>query len=85
MSRMETCWFSIKKVSRAESLPERSYLHFLGKDRVIFTDYMQQGKSMTGDYYRSLLTKLRRKILETHRGKHSKGVWFLQENASAKQ
>jgi hypothetical protein len=39
----------------------------------IFADHIQQGKSKTGDYYCSLLTK----------GKLSKATLFLQDNAPA--
>jgi hypothetical protein len=42
---------------------------FWDKVGVIFTDYMQQGKSMTGDYYCSFQTKLQTKIVETRREK----------------
>jgi hypothetical protein len=39
---------------------------------------MQQAKSMTGDYYCSLLAKLRTKIVETRVGKLSQGVLFCK-------
>jgi hypothetical protein len=44
------------------------------KDRAIYTDYVQQGKSITTEYYCFLLTKLQAKIVETRLGKLSKGV-----------
>jgi hypothetical protein len=38
---------------------------------------------MTGDYYCSLLTKLRTKIVKIYYAKLSKGALFLQDNAPA--
>jgi hypothetical protein len=45
------------------------------------TDYMQQTKLMTRDYYCSLLTEPPTKIVETRRGKLTKIELFLQGNA----
>lgn len=56
---------------------------FWDKDGIILTDYLEQGGSITGAYYTELLTKLRNKIVEKRRGKLSKGVLFLQDNAPA--
>lgn len=56
---------------------------FWDKDGIIFVDYLEHGKSITGEYYASLLTKLRAKIVESRRGKLTKGVLFLQDNAPA--
>jgi hypothetical protein len=53
------------------------------KDRAIYTDYVQQAKSITTEYYCFLLTKLQAKIVETRLGKLSKGVLFLQDNTPA--
>ena len=36
---------------------------------------------MNGDYYATLLTKVRQVIVEKRRGKLAKGVLFLQDNA----
>ena len=46
-------------------------------------DFLVQGRTITGDYYSTLLTTLREKIEEKRRGKLSKGVLFLQDNAPA--
>lgn len=56
---------------------------FWDKDGIIMSDYLEQGKTVTGAYYSTLLTRLREKIVEKRRGKLSKGVLFLQDNAPA--
>lgn len=50
---------------------------------VIMVDYIEKGKSITGEYYSSLLTRLHKKIVETRDKKFSKEVLFLQDNAPA--
>lgn len=50
---------------------------------VIMIDFLDKGRTITGDYYSTLLTTLRDKIKEKRRGKLSKGVLFLQDNAPA--
>lgn len=50
---------------------------------VILTDYLPAGRTITGDYYRKLLTELREKIKEKRRGMLSKGVLLLHDNAPA--
>ena len=46
-------------------------------------DFLDKGRTITGDYYLTLLTTLRETIKEKRRGKLSKGVLFLQDNAPA--
>lgn len=50
---------------------------------VILTDYLPTGRTITGDYYRKLLTALREKIKKNRRGMLSKGVLLLHDNAPA--
>jgi len=44
-------------------------------------DYLEQGKTITGDYYASLLVKLRDAIKDKRRGKLRNGVLLLHDNA----
>ena len=44
-------------------------------------DFLDKGRTITGDYYSTLLTTLREKIKMKRRGKLFKGVLFLQDNA----
>jgi len=50
---------------------------------VILTDYAHKGQTITGQYYRDLLTKLRESIKKKRRGMLSKGVRLLHDNAPA--
>jgi len=43
-------------------------------------DYLEQGKTITGDYYASLLVKLRDAIKDKRRGKLRNGVLLLHDN-----
>ena len=52
-------------------------------DYVIMIDYLQKGNPINADYYTSLLDQLKQKLKEKRRGKLSKGVLFLQDNASS--
>ena len=45
-------------------------------------DYLQNRKTINGEYYADLLVKLREAIKEKRRGKLSKGVILLQDDAS---
>ena len=44
-------------------------------------NYKEKGRNITGEYYASILNKLREAIKETRRGKLTKGVLLLQDNA----
>lgn len=54
---------------------------FWDSDGIIMIDYLENGKTITGDYYASLLVKLRIAIKEKRRGKLGKGVLLLHDNA----
>ena len=56
---------------------------FWDKEGIIMIDYLQKGKTINADYYTSLLDQLKQKLKEKRRGKLSKGVLFLQDNASS--
>ena len=50
---------------------------------VIYTDYLEKGKTITGQYYSNLLTNLRQEIKLKRRGMLSRGVLLLHDNAPA--
>lgn len=54
---------------------------FWDADGIIMTDYLERGKTVTGEYYATLLKKLREQIKEKRRGKLQRGVLLLQDNA----
>jgi len=54
---------------------------FWDSQGVIMVDYLEQGKTITGDYYASLLVKLRDAIKDKRRGKLRNGALLLQDNA----
>jgi len=54
---------------------------FWDSQGVIMIDYLEQGKTITGDYYASLLVKLRDAIKDKRRGKLRNGVLLLHDNA----
>ena len=56
---------------------------FWDSQGVILVDYLKKILSITGQYYASLLRKLREKIKKNRRGKLSLGVFFHQDNAPA--
>lgn len=56
---------------------------FWDSQGVLLIDYLAKGETITGNYYARLLKTLRDKIKEKRRGKLSKGILLLHDNASA--
>ena len=56
---------------------------FWDRDGIIMTDYLEQGHTITGDYYSALLAKLRSTLAKKRRGKLQKGILLLHDNAPA--
>lgn len=54
---------------------------FWDAEGIIFIDYLAKGRTITGAYYAILLGKLRKALLEKRRGKVTRGVLLLQDNA----
>ena len=46
-------------------------------------DYLQQGRTINGAYYAAELRRLRQEIARKRRGKLTRGVLLLQDNATA--
>jgi histone-lysine N-methyltransferase SETMAR len=47
----------------------------------LFIDYLEKGKTITGEYYSNLLTRLDEKIREKRPGLQKKKIIFHQDNA----
>jgi hypothetical protein len=56
---------------------------FWDAEGILFIDYLEKGKTITGEYYSSLLTKLDEKICEKSTGLQKKNIIFYQDNAPA--
>lgn len=56
---------------------------FWDAEGVLMVDYLQKGSTINGEYYASELRQLREQIKKKRRGKLSRGVWLLQDNAPA--
>uniref|UniRef100_A0A5S6Q7A8 Tc1-like transposase DDE domain-containing protein n=1 Tax=Trichuris muris TaxID=70415 RepID=A0A5S6Q7A8_TRIMR len=56
---------------------------FWDADGILLIDYMQHGATITGTYYANLLHQLRDAIKEKSRGKLSRKVLLLHDNAPA--
>ena len=48
---------------------------------ILLVDFLEKGRSINGEYYASLLGELRAAIVQKRRGKISRGVRLLQDNA----
>jgi hypothetical protein len=48
----------------------------------LLVDYQEKGVTITVKYYIALLDKLKRQLVSKHRGKLSKAILFLQDNAT---
>jgi len=56
---------------------------FLGSDGILFIDYLPKGQTINTEYYSSLLVQLKGILKVKRRGKVTKGVLFLHDNAPA--
>jgi len=56
---------------------------FWDQDGILHIDYLPKGQTMNAEYYSSLLVQLKDILNEKRRGKFTKGVLFLDDNASA--
>ena len=55
------------------------------RDGIIMTDYLEQGHTITGNYYLALLAKLRSTLAKKRCGKLQKGILLLHDNAPAQR
>jgi hypothetical protein len=51
------------------------------EDVILVIDYLPKGQTIKAEYYSSLLVQLKAMLKEKHRGKFTKGVLFLHDNA----
>ena len=58
---------------------------FWDRDGILLIDYLPKGQTINAEYYWSLLVQLKDILKEKHRGKVTKGVLFLHDNALAHQ
>jgi hypothetical protein len=49
----------------------------------LLVDYLEKGATVTAKYCVSLVDKLKQQLVSKHRGKLSKGILVLQDNAAA--
>jgi len=56
---------------------------FWDPDGILLIYYLQKGQTINAEYYSSLLAQLKDILKEKHRGKVTKGVLFLHDNAPA--
>jgi hypothetical protein len=55
---------------------------FWDKDGIFLVDYLKKGSTITAEYYIALLDNLKHQLISNSSGKLSKGILFLQDNAS---
>ena len=56
---------------------------FWDQDGILLIDYLPKGQTVNAEYYSSLLGQMKAILKEKRRGKVTKGVLFLHENAPA--
>jgi len=54
---------------------------FWDQDGILLVDYLPKGQTVNAEYYTSLLVQLKDILKEKRRGKFTKGVLFLHDNA----
>ena len=58
-------------------------IFFWDQDGILLIDYLPKGQTINADYYLSLLVQLKDILKEKRRGKLTKGVLLLHDNAPA--
>ena len=58
---------------------------FWDAEGILFTDYLEKGKTITGEYYSCLLTRLDENIREKRTSLEKKKIIFHQDNAPAQK
>ena len=70
------------KNSECKNPLEKFSPRFFGdQDGILLIDYLPKGQTINAEYYSSLLVQLKDILKEKRRGKFTKGVLFLQDNA----
>ena len=65
-----------------EKLPPR-FFFFGDQNGILLIDYLPKGQTINTEYYSSLMVQLKDILNEKRRGKFTKGVMFLHDNALA--
>ncbi|GFS22856.1 transposase [Elysia marginata] len=68
-----------KKAKVTQSSGKVMLSSFWDCDGIIMTDYMEKGKTVTGEYYSGLLKRLRSELARRRRGKLRSGVLLLHD------
>jgi len=72
-----------KKFRVQKSAGKFFVLVFWGQDGILFIDYLPKDQTINAKYYSSLLVQYKDSLKEKRRGKVTKGVLFLHDNAPA--
>jgi len=72
-----------KKISSTKIRWKNSLLDFWDQDGILLIDYLPRVQTINAEYYSSLLVQLKDILKEKLRGKFTKGVFFLHDNAPA--
>jgi len=56
---------------------------FWDAEGILFIDYLENGKTITGEYYSNPLTRLDENVCEKRPGLQKKNIIFHQDNAHA--
>jgi hypothetical protein len=77
-----TSWITTAKKAKAtQSRKKIMATIFWDCQRIMLTDFKERNTTNTGEYYASLMYKLKDAIKEKRRGKFSRGVRLLHDNA----
>ena len=74
---------ALKKIRVQKSAGKVLASTFWDQDDILLIDYLPKGQTINAEYYSSLLVQLKDILKEKRRGKFTKGVLFLNDNAPA--
>jgi len=74
-----------KKSERKNPLEKFSHRYFWDQDSIFLIDYLPKDQTISAEYYSSLLVQKEDILKEKRRGKITKGVLFVHDDAPAHQ
>jgi len=85
MEWQHSCSLHPKKFQVQKSAGKVLASIFWDQEGILLTDYLPKGQTINAEYYSSLLVQLKDILKAKRRGKVTKGVLFLYDNAPAHQ
>jgi hypothetical protein len=79
---VDRSWLFSAKEDKVSSISRKASVSW-DAEGILFIDYHEMGKTITGEYYSNLLTRLDKNVCEKRPGLQKKNIIFHEDNAPA--